>query len=210
MCLDIRFINSRRSNFPSSNSNVTLAEYRILCNIPYDEYHCSILSNKTSNSIRCIIDTEAMTAHILPLVSYVLQLYLIYELVSFTGKYSHILTDMFWIVALVIFIIIAIGVHGSSCFHSVTSVVICMIGMAMFGFVISLMIFSGDLYSSNKRRNTYRHQRLLKTNHDREVLSTVIVSWIWLNVRIFLYDISARILSKLVVECSFSFVQSNA
>jgi hypothetical protein len=162
MCLDIPFRNSRQSIFLLSNSEITLADYRSLCNIPYDECRCSVLSNKSNSSIKCITDNAAMTAHILPLVSYVLQLYIIYEVFSFSGNYSHIFTDIFWVVALVVFIIVAIGVHGSSCFYSNTIMVICMTGISMFGFVYSLVIFGRTEDFSCERRNNYRDQRLVK------------------------------------------------
>ncbi len=160
MYLDVQAMNSRRSIFLSSQPNMTLVDSRLLRNIPYDDCRCSVLSNQSNNSIKCVDDIQAMAAHILPLVSYLLQLYLIYELFSFTGNYSHILTDIFWIVALFVFVIIGIGVHGSSRLHSYTTSVICMTGMVTFGFVTSLVIFSGRHYPSCQRRNIYRDQRL--------------------------------------------------
>jgi len=175
-CLRIDFQNFRQSIFLLSRPNMTLADWRSLCNIPFDEYRCSVISNKFNNSTKCIKDIDAMTAHILPLVSYMLQLYFIYELFSIKGSYSHILTDIFWIVALFVFVIIAIGVHGSTCLHALTNDIIYMTGVAMFGFVMFLHFYSDEYYSSYERRNTYRYQRLVKNNYDDETMTAVIVS----------------------------------
>lgn len=124
MWLNIRFQMSRESIFPSSRHNGTLSSILLQCSIPYDECRCSVLSNKFNSSIKCITDVEAMIGHILPLVPYALQLYLLQKLFSFTGNYSHILTDIFWLVALFVLVIIAICVHGSSCLYYYTSFII--------------------------------------------------------------------------------------
>ena len=40
------------------------------------------------------------------------------------GKYSRILTDLFWIITLVVFVVIGIAVHGSGCAHNKTVTVL--------------------------------------------------------------------------------------
>jgi hypothetical protein len=176
LSLDIQFQNFRQSIFLSNRSHTTLVDYGSLCNISYDDCLYSALSNKSENSTKCIADVEAMTGHILPLVSYALQLYLIYELFSFTGKYSHILTDIFWIAALLVFIFIAIAVHGSSCLHRDTSYIILLTGMLIFGFVMYLTLNSDTEYPSRRHRNTYPDQRVATNKDDDKTMIIVVVA----------------------------------
>jgi hypothetical protein len=174
--LDIQFENFRESIFLPNRSHKTLADYGSLCNISYDDCRCSVLFNKSENSSKCITDVAAMTGHILPLVSYALQLYLIYELFSFTGKYSHILTDIFWIAALLVFVFIAIGVHGSSCLHRDTSYIILLTGMLIFGFVMYLTLNSDSEYPSRRHGTTYLDQRVATNNDDDKTMIIVVAS----------------------------------
>ena len=145
-CLHIRFQHCRQSLL-KSQPNMTLPRYPLMRDIPYDECRCSILSINFNNSIDCITDIQAMTGHIAPLLFYVLHLYLIYELFSCTGKYSRIIKDIFWIVALFIFVIVAIGVHGSSHLNFEITRVVCVTSVVMFSCVSFLMIVSNEHYS---------------------------------------------------------------
>lgn len=114
--------NCRERIFSLSSTNMTANANFLKCNIAHEECRCSIISNKSHTTIECITDIQVMIAPILPLVSYVLQLYVIYKVFSFTGRYSHIFRDICWTIALFLFIIIAIGVRGSTClFYDTTS-----------------------------------------------------------------------------------------
>jgi hypothetical protein len=175
-CLQIRFQNSRQSLLLASKPNMTLPSYASMRNIPYDECRCSILLNNFNNSVNCITDIQAMTGHIAPLLSCVLQLYLIYELFSCTGKYSRILKDIFWIAALFVFVIVAIGVHGSSYLNYKTNLAICVTDIVMFGCVTFLAIASDDHRSPYKRGNIAPNQKLKTNNDDQKNMPTIIVS----------------------------------
>jgi len=135
-----------------------------------------MISNKSDKSIKCIPDIQAMTGHILPLLSYALQLYVISKLFYFTGNYSHILTDIFWIIALFVFVIIAIGVHGSSCLHSNTSFTIASTGLLQVGFVMLLVKRSHSRNTSHENHNTNRHQRVITNNQDNTTTITNTIS----------------------------------
>jgi hypothetical protein len=136
-----------------------------------------VLSNKSDESIKCITDTAAMAGRLLPLVSYALQIYGISTLFSFTGYYSQLLTDIFWIIALFIFVVIAIGVHGSSCLHFYTSFIITAIGILMTCFLMYLVKRSHGHNSVYERRKTYRHERVVVTNNqERKTTITITVS----------------------------------
>jgi hypothetical protein len=172
LSLEFRFVNACQSLFPLLTSNMTIDSNLSPCRIPYDECRCSVLSNRSGLTTECLMDVEAMIGHILPLVIYALQLYLIYKLVSVTGKYSHILTDIFWIIALVVFVIIAIAVHGSSCFHFYSVLIICSTSILLVALVFYLFGRVRDQHLS-PTIHTYRDQRLTTTNHESECVITI-------------------------------------
>jgi hypothetical protein len=113
-----------------------------------------------------------MAADISPLVLYLLQLYIIYVLFSFTGKYSHILTDIFWVVALVVFVIIAIATHGSSCLHFNTIFIVSVTGFPLAYLPIYLFCRLRDEYLLRERHNTYRDQTLTTSNNENDITIT--------------------------------------
>jgi hypothetical protein len=174
--LENLFQGSRESNSPSCIHNGTLSSVFFKCSIPYDKYRCSVLSNRSNNSIKCITDVQAMTGHILPLVSYVLQLYLIQEYFSFADIYNYNFTDVFWITVLVIFAIIAIAVHGSSCLHFYTCMIICSTGVCLSGFVFYELVHCNRKYFSRKIRDVSQSQRLVTDKQDCETTITIVVS----------------------------------
>jgi len=176
---NIRIENCRETIFSLSSTNTIQNSSFLKCNIPYEECRCSIISNKLKKSIECITNIQTMTAHILPVISCVLQLYLIYELFSVTGNYSHILRDIFWIIGLFIFIIIAIFTQGNTCLYFKTSDTLFTSGCFLSVIVCWLFLHGEIYYSSRKRGKTYRKRRLVKNNHNREMLTIVIVSWLW-------------------------------
>ncbi len=176
MYLNSQFKHSRESIFPSSRPNGTLHSALFQCSIPYDQCRCSVLPNKSASSVKCLTDGMAMAGHIWPLVPYALQLYLLHKFFSFTGKYSHILTDIFWVAALFVLVIIAIFVYGSSCLYFYTCVMIFITSGFLYGFVFHHLSQSKRKSSSRQGHNTYRNRTIGKNNDDRKITITVAVS----------------------------------
>jgi hypothetical protein len=170
--LEIRFTNICQSSFPLSTHNVTVDSNLSGCSIPYDQCRCSVLSNRSGFTKECIPDVEAMAGHIVPLVIYAQVLYLFYKLVSFTGKYRHIFTDIFWIIALVIFVILAIAVHGSSCFHYNTVLIMSATGGSLAMVPFCLYAHIRDQYLLRAGRDTNPDQRLTTNNHEHDITIT--------------------------------------
>jgi hypothetical protein len=162
--LENLFQSSRESNSPSCIPNGTLSSVFLKCSIPYEKYRCSVLSNRSDNSIKCITDVQAMIGHILPLVSYLLQLYLIREFFSFADIYNYNLTEIYWIPFFVIFVIIAIAVHGSSCLHFYTCIIICSTGVCLSGCVFYQLVHCNKKYFSRKIHFVSESQRLVINN----------------------------------------------
>lgn len=159
----------------SNKSNVPVSDIWSLCNnIPLENCRCSIWPNESNISSQCLTDVQVMAAHILPLVSYVLQLYLISKLFWFIGKYRHILTDIFWIVAIIIFIFIATAAHGSNCLRDSMSTIICLVGTFVSGFAYHLIQYYENNFSFRKHHQICRKQRLVIDNHDYERLALAV------------------------------------
>jgi hypothetical protein len=170
--LEFRFRNACQSLFPFSTHNMTVDSNISDCSIPYDQCRCSVLSNRSGFRAKCITDVEAMAGHILPLIVYAQVLYLFYNLVSFTGKYRHIFTDIFWIIALVIFVILAIAVHGGSCFHYYTIFIMSVTGLSLAMVPLYLFCRVRDQYLLRARRDTDPDQRLTTNNHEHDITIT--------------------------------------
>ncbi len=182
-CLIIILITSAIASFNSrieycretiflSTTTMTPNSSFLQYNTPYEDCRCSVKSN---NLIGCITDIQAMTARISPLVSYAFQLYIIHELFSVTGKYSHIFRRICWVITMFMSIIVAIGAHGSTFLYYNTSQTICASGMFISCIAICLYIRSSHGHFSHGRHRTYRNRRLVQNNHDREIWIIVIV-----------------------------------
>lgn len=177
VCLEVRYRHSRALLIRSSGDNVTVPE-GTLCHIPFDDCRCSVITNRTNPRMECISDAVAMIGHILPLVFYALQIYTISLLFSFTGHGSNFRTDIFWIVALLVFIIIAVAAHGSTCLQTTANAIVNAAGLAFIMFIAHLSKRAHDLTAARESNNTDREKRVLtaKVNQKREIMIKTNVS----------------------------------
>ena len=143
--IHIMYQNISNSTDSSDIANVTIAaRIRIsVCNTSPVNCRCSDSSN---SSIQCVPDIEMMVTHVLPLVIYVLELYFVYQMFSFTGNYKHMLTDIFWAASMFIFIYLLIDIHGTSLLHQFITAIISLSG-AYVSFYI--MMFTKSMQESN-------------------------------------------------------------
>lgn len=156
-----------------SRTNMTSNSSFLQCNIPYEECQCSVISNKFNNTIECITNIQATFAHIWPLVAYILQIYVIYNL-PFIKKYTHILKDIFWIIAFVIFIIIAIGAVGSTCLYYKTSETVGYVGVFLYFIVVGLLVRSYIKDPSCGYHNIDQDKKLTTDNDNRENITAAV------------------------------------
>ena len=175
-CADDQIENCRRSILSLPITKMTLNNSLSQCSIPYEECRCSASSAKLNSSIECITDIQAISSNILPPVSFLLQLYVIHELLSSTDDNSHLSLATLWLVALLILTIIAIGAHGTSCFCFYFYRVVGASGLFQFSLICYLIMCQNNEYRSRKYYRDYRRQRFVKKDHSREICSVVIVS----------------------------------
>ena len=84
MMLHQQFLYARESLFPLSTHDTITTNNWYRCVIPFDDCRCSMVSTKSDTSIKCITDAQAMNSHIMPLIAYMIHLYIIYKCVSIT------------------------------------------------------------------------------------------------------------------------------
>lgn len=160
------YYRSRVSLFLSTGGNMTLHSSGNLCHIPFDSCRCSLIANATDDTVKCISDVTAMIGHVIPLVSYVLQIYGISSLFSLTGRHSGLLTNVFWLFALLIFIIVVIIAHGSTCLQCYGTFALLTTGAILGIFLWHLIMRAHALTASRKNNGTHRQERILIARHN--------------------------------------------
>ena len=120
----------------SSTSNVPSTWLGLFCGTPYDECLCSVQSTKNISLDGCVTDHFLLGSRICPLLSFILQIWLIRELFTITGKHSRFLVKSLWICAVFTFTVIANGIYRSSCFHRGISFFIYPAGGILFLLVV--------------------------------------------------------------------------
>ncbi|CAF3731611.1 unnamed protein product [Rotaria socialis] len=105
---------SQESVFLLMMPNVTSVETNLYYGIPYEDCRCSIVATQY-----CLTYTQLKISRILPLVLFVLQLYLIRELILLSGDHVYFLVNMSWIVTFCVFIAKVVQLSSESKFVGV-------------------------------------------------------------------------------------------
>ncbi len=114
---------AQKSVFMFQMSNVTSVQSRLYRGISYDHCHCSIVSMK-----HCLTDEQFKIGRILPLVLFVLQVYLIRELLSLSRDYTFSLVYSTWMICLLIYIGVLVIIYRYPCFYEHTAKILCITG----------------------------------------------------------------------------------
>jgi hypothetical protein len=117
-----------------------------------------------------------MAGHVLPLVIYILTLYLIREFFSFKGNYAFIFTDIYRLTTFGVLAEITITTHESSCAHFYTSAIICSTGICLSGFIFYRLFHTNRKGFSRKIRDISGDQRFLKKNQNSETMIIIPIS----------------------------------
>jgi hypothetical protein len=135
-CLQNLLGKSEKLILQSRKINVTERLDFYYCDLPYDDCLCSVLSNKSDTSDGCITYFQLVGSRILPLVSFLLQIYLIRELFSFSAGRPRVIIYALWITSIFIFIGMTISIYWNSCYQAyisgsllVTGASLCMLSM---------------------------------------------------------------------------------
>lgn len=159
-----------RSIFSLTRSEISQNSSFLQCRMPYYECCCSATLNEFSNSTHCITNIQAASGHILPTLSYTLQIYIIWKLFLLEGSYVHFFKGLFWVIALVVFVFIATMTRVHSCLYFPVAFKICVSGTLLFGFVVFLFIRSDMKYRLCQHDITDKIPKSPKKTHNLQVV----------------------------------------
>jgi hypothetical protein len=96
-------------------SNVTSTIFNRHCGLPYDDYRCSVLSITPNISKFCLNDAQIASIRLLPLLSFALQVWLIYELFSLSEDCVRFFLYAIGVTSVFIFAGITIVTYHDTC-----------------------------------------------------------------------------------------------
>ena len=150
------FETSYRVLMELSTSNVTTSWCGLCCDLPYEECLCSVQVTKNISLEDCVNDRLLLGSRICPLLSFILQIFIIREVFTITGKYSRFLVKTLWISAVFIFIFIANGIYRSSCLHRAINFFVPAVGYTWFLLIIfDLRDVRNTVYVSSSNQNAF-------------------------------------------------------
>jgi integral membrane sensor domain MASE1 len=138
----------QKSVFMLQMPNVTSVQPHLYCDISHYQCHCSIVSVK-----HCLTDKQLKISRILPLVLFVVQVYLIRELLSLSRDYTFSLVYSTWITCLLIFIGILVIIYRYPCFYECTARILCITGCLLYCLVVFPFLY--DNCRSDLMRQQY-------------------------------------------------------
>jgi hypothetical protein len=99
----------------SQLSNVTSTIFNLSCGLPYNDYRCSPLSTTPNISNYCLNDAEITSIRVVPLVSFVLQLGVIYELFTLVENRMRFFVHALGIISALTFAVLTVVFYHNSC-----------------------------------------------------------------------------------------------
>ena len=155
---------ARDCQYPRSlalNLNSTTSTFFAMCNISFDECLCPLPSHLSTHGVKCMSGALIRTMHVVPLLAYVLQICTIHAYFTIVGTYSNVLRRILWLVALLIFMFVAIGAQDGRCLYVYTSMVLT---------VTSGVVYIAFFYSYNGARNRQMADMERETNEKQQSL----------------------------------------
>lgn len=122
-----RKINSAVTQY---NSDTTSAFF-FYCNLPFNDCLCSVISNKSDTSDKCITYAALVGSRILPMISFFLQIILVREIFSFSTDCPRIVIFTLWITSIFAFIGIPISIYWNDCFQVYITIILMFTGMLL-------------------------------------------------------------------------------
>jgi hypothetical protein len=99
----------------SRPSNATSTIFNRWCGLPYDDYRCSALSTTPNISQYCLKDVEITSIRLLPLVTFVLQLGVIYELFTLVENRMRFFVHALGMTSGLTFAVLTVLFYHNSC-----------------------------------------------------------------------------------------------
>ena len=140
--------NSQESVFLLRMPNVTSNDPRLYYGIPYKDCRCSVVSTEN-----CLTDKQFRVSRVLPLIFFVLQIYLAREVFSLSGDCVKIFINVLWIVSIFVFIGMVVIIYQYNYYYGYAVSMLCGNGYLLFGFVCYEVGLDGYRNRSSRNNN---------------------------------------------------------
>lgn len=145
------------------------------CIFGYGECLCSASQNRSEKKIPCITNMSAFGAKILPPISMVLQLYVLYELFVKLRDRRFIVAGIVWLTLLFVLIVISFRVFAIVCLSFVVDEIISFSGAMISGIIFVLFAIERNREERSKGYSrTYRRRESASKEKNREILCVVV------------------------------------
>ncbi len=172
MYLQVTFGESEKAILHSRRLNVTHTPALFCCDLRYNDCLCPVLSNKTHTSEECIINDDLALTRIYSLISFLLQIFLVWEFFSLSGNHRCVIIYTLWIVAIFTFIGMTITIYWSSCYHAY--IILTLFGTGELLFLLSfhnvIICNDRDRSISNRNQVIIPHRSETTNNESRSLL----------------------------------------
>jgi hypothetical protein len=119
---------SEKSILQSRNITITQRPTIFYCELPYDDCLCSVISNQTNTSDKCVSFAVLVGSRVLSLISFLFQIALVREILSISTDRPSAVIYTLWIISLFAFIGMIISIHWDSCYHAYITVILSVTG----------------------------------------------------------------------------------
>jgi len=133
--------------------NITHFSPLFYCDLPYDDYLCSILSNKSNSSENCIPTIHLLGSRILTLVSVFFQIFILHEIFSLNTVHRRVIKNALMMASIYTFIFITIIIHWSSCSHLYLTLILYFTGAPVCFLAIHNTLSNPNSFSSPSYNN---------------------------------------------------------
>jgi len=165
------FEESQESILRSRGLNVTNKSPLFFCVVPYDDCLCSVLSNISNTSEKCITNVELVGNRILPLISFLLQIFLVRELFSLSTDHRRVIIYALWTASTVVFIGMTTSIYLSSCYHAYITVILYLTGASL------CLLSSHNLLIYRDYMTSVSNQNIIVIVHKSERTNSADKSW---------------------------------
>jgi len=163
---------SEKSILQSRNITITQRPTIFYCELPYDDCLCSVISNQTNTSDKCVSFAVLVGSRVLSLISFLFQIALVREILSISTDRPSAVIYTLWIICLFAFIGMIISIHWNSCYHAY--IILTLFGTGELLFLLSChnVIIGNDRDRSISNRNQViiPHRSETTNNESRSLL----------------------------------------
>lgn len=164
-------------SMPNATSNDVRS---LLCGISsYDDCRCSVQASKNVSLKNCLTDNYLLYSRLFPIVSFILQAFLVRDLFTLSGKYTSIVIYGLWIMAVFIFVFIANGIYHSSCFQRIVIPILQTTGGILFSTLLmsDIKSYLDMAVSRSNHRNTRNNRTITHNEAFEEGTHDRLITW---------------------------------